>query len=531
MSGTGPPADDGAQTKVDALDAFGMEVGDDTGLAGGGVTFNLSTSAIDPPEAEPEGVAAAAHIAAAEAASALAAQATEAARTANAAARAAVAATLTGATATPPAAPLPSRPPPRFVVAGGALSVVASNNSRLSGDTFPHNASYSVICGTLSLSGTAQEIVTCCGTEIGNVIGIADKAKGNPDLVRVSTFEDTDPEDAILNLLSGDGQSAKKPTRNRLGPANQMNQWSHFLSCLPADSAKMTQHMKNVLLASSLAIDVTHTALAHAFGADSAAANIGSAVQYYEHSYDFMTKFVAKCVGWQHEGQSTETVHACAAAVCASVVRVVSTTPRPTERRAAVRAAVRMAAQFDHLVGKDFLIPSVEAVRGENATLDNAKALRALEARVTSLATGHARADRDAADAKAAAKDAQAEARLARAAAAVRQPPPRAPLPPPARPPPPAVATPLQRQAPAPAPAPRAAKPAAPGKARERLSPEDYRKLMREKDADRAREQAAIAQKVGGLSDEQRGAIEQQLIAKANEAADAARAARDAARE
>ena len=56
-------------------------------------------------------------------------------------------------------------------------------------------------------------------------------------------------------------------------------------------------------------------------------------------------------------------------------------------------------------------------------------------------------------------------------------------------------------------------------------------KRTREKDADRAREQAAIAQKVGGLTDEQRGAIEQQLIAKANEAADAARAAREAARE
>ena len=531
VSGTGPPADAGAQAKVDALDAFGMQVADDTGLAEGGVSFNLSTSAIVAPEAEPEGGAAAAHIAAAAAASALAAQAAAAARAATAAARAAVAATLTGAASTPPAPLHSAPPPPLFAIAGGALSVVASNNSRLSGDTFPHDATHSVICGTLSLSSTAQEIVAACGTEIGNVIGIADKAKGNSDAVRVSTFEDTDPEDALLSLLSGDGQAAKKPTRNRLGPANQMNQWSHFLSCLPADSAKMTAHMKNVLLASSLAIDVTHTALAHAFGCGSAMANTGSAVQYYEHSYDFMTKFVAKCVGWQHEGQSPETVHACAAAVCASVVRVVSTTPRPTERRAAVRAAVRMAAQFDHLISKDFLIPSVEAVRGENATLDNAKALRALEARVTSLANGHVRSDRDAADAKAAAKDAQAEARLARAALAVRQPLPRAPQPQPVRPPPPAAPAAARSPAPAPAPAPRAAKVVAPGRARERLAPEDYRKLMREKDADRAREQAAIAQKVGGLTDEQRGAIEQQLIAKANEAADAARAAREAARE
>ena len=51
---------------------------------------------------------------------------------------------------------------------------------------------------------------------------------------------------------------------------------------------------------------------------------------------------------------------------------------------------------------------------------------------------------------------------------------------------------------------------------------------MREKDAANAREQAELAQQLGGFSDEKRAELEAALIAKRNAAADAARAKRAA---
>ena len=437
------------------------------------------------------------------------------------------------------ARPLPGREPIRVGALRCAVSQAAIETAK---DTYPL-ADPTPVLLHLDPNSSVAVLVEQLGVPIAGILGIADQAAGNTALVCVEATDERSNDEALIDALCG-----KKTTRNRINASAGINQWKYFLECVLVgpDSARMATHIALCEKASALAQSTVTTVLANTYGWTEEDSHTGLACQYYEHSYGFMVAFVNTLTAWRRAGCSPALVHSCARLICSTLVNTVMTTPFPQEAKAIVRASVRLARQMDYLLKLNFRIPSVVKERGTQLALSNATAInelqdhnRTIERRLESLqAEGQANRHlgRDVADARALAKEAAAAARLAgadvkaqllRPAAALQAPrdlarrqlaPAPAPAPAPARAPAPAPA-------PAPQPKPRAG---GDGDKKPRLGDEEYRKLMREKDAVNAREQAALAQQMGGFSDEKRVELEAALIAKRNAAADAARAKRAA---